>query len=261
MPVFRYRAHRFPALACLLAGLFLPAGVSAADASGHDDTPEQIRVLLVPSQEATLSSQLAARIEAMPVANGGRFRRGDMLVRFNCETTRAMLKKAEAQLKAARLTLKANRQLEKFHSISALKLAISETDVERAQAEVALTHARVNRCEVRAPMQGRVVKWLAKPYESVAKGQPLIEILDDSHLRLQLFIPSRWLLWLKDSTRFTVHIDETGKTYPARVVSLGARVDPVSQTLEVRAEIPGRYPELLAGMSGTAHFDVPSRKP
>jgi len=238
--------------------------VLAAETVTRDKTPEQIRVLLVPRQEATLSSQLAARIEAMPVASGGRFQKGDLLVRFNCDITEARLKKAEAQLKAAQLTLKANRELEKFHSVSTLKLVVSETDVERARAEVALMRAQVKRCFVHAPMQGRVVKWRARPYESVAEGQPLIEILDDSHLRLRLFIPSRWLLWLTGDTRFSVLIDETGKTYPARIVSLGARVDPVSQTLEVRAEIPGDRAELLAGMSGTAHFDVPEdpgRKP
>jgi len=245
------------ALACLLACAF-PLGASrAGEPIASVNAPGEIRVLLVPRQEATLSSQLAARIESMPVASGGRFHKGDLLVRFNCEITRARLKKAEAQLKATQLTLNANRKLEKFHSISALKLAVSETDVARAQAEAALTRAQVNRCLVRAPMRGRVVKWRAKPFESVAEGQPLIEILDDSRLRLQLFVPSRWLLWLAEGTVFTVHIDETGKTYRARVVALGARVDPVSQTLEVRAEIVGRHHELLAGMSGAARFDVP----
>jgi hypothetical protein len=34
-------------------------------------------------------------------------------------------------------------------------------------------------------------------------------------------------------------------------------VDPVSQTLEIEAEVDGTYQNLLAGMSGVAHFNVP----
>ena len=47
-----------------------------------------------------------------------------------------------------------------------------------------------------------------------------------------------------------IAIDETGKTYPAKVQRLGARVDPVSQSIKVMAAIDGRYAELMSGMSG-----------
>jgi hypothetical protein len=49
---------------------------------------------------------------------------------------------------------------------------------------------------------------------------------------------------------FRVQIDETRKAYPARFIRLGARVDPVSQSIKVVAAINGKYPELMAGMSG-----------
>jgi hypothetical protein len=45
-------------------------------------------------------------------------------------------------------------------------------------------------------------------------------------------------------------VDETGKTYGAQVSRLGARVDPVSQSIKVTAVIEGRPAELMAGMSG-----------
>ncbi len=241
-----------------VALLLLLAAASRAAVAGETPDGGQIRVLLVPQQEATLSSQIAARIDAMPVATGGRFRKGAPLVRFNCAIKRAKLKKAKAQLKAASMTLQANQRLRKFNSVSALQLAVSETEVDKARADVALAQAETRRCTILAPMPGRVVKRLAKPFESVAEGQPLLEILDDSALKLQLFVPSRWLVWLAGSTPFTVTIDETGKDYPATVTSLGARVDPVSQTLEISGRISGRHPELLAGMSGTAHFRVPA---
>jgi hypothetical protein len=55
-----------------------------------------------------------------------------------------------------------------------------------------------------------------------------------------------------------VQIDETRKTYPAKFIRIGARVDPVSQSVKVAAAISGRFPELMAGMSGKVLVSPPA---
>lgn len=54
-----------------------------------------------------------------------------------------------------------------------------------------------------------------------------------------------------------MQIDETGKTYPAKFIRIGARVDPVSQSVKVAAAIDGRFPDLMAGMSGRVQVRQP----
>ena len=61
---------------------------------------------------------------------------------------------------------------------------------------------------------------------------------------------------MKPVVAFDVAIDETGTAYEARVLAMNSRIDPVSQTIEIEASIVKHHPELLAGMSGTAHFVV-----
>jgi RND family efflux transporter MFP subunit len=219
---------------------------------------QPIRALLTPLVESTLSSQIAGRIEKVNVQNGERFNAGDNLVQFDCTIQKARLQKARAELHATRKKHEANLQLKEYNSVGDLDVAMSAADVEKARAEFALVNAQVGMCTVKAPFNGRVVKRIAKPYESVNQGEPLIEILDDSELKVELYVPSRWLQWLTPETEFTVHIDETGKIYPARMTSLGARVDAVSQSIEITATITGKHPELLAGMSGDARFQVPA---
>jgi multidrug resistance efflux pump len=141
-----------------------------------------------------------------------------------------------------------------------MEVAVSAAEVDKFRAVVSLEAARSRMCKIDAPFNGRVIKRIARPFESVSQGQPLIEILDDSQLKVELYVPSRWLLWLKPDTRFTIHIDETGKTYPAHLSIIGARVDAVSQSIEITAEIEGDHPELLAGMSGEARFNIPEQQ-
>lgn len=218
--------------------------------------PPTVRVLLIPFVETTLSGEIPAQIRRIRVDIGERFKSGQELVVFDCEMYKAQLQKAKAEQKEARKIFEVNKRLDALQSVSELEMAVSAARMEKAGAEIALRKAQVKKCVIKAPFSGRVVKRKANPFEYVSPGQPLLEVID-AHLSLQVLIPSRWLKWVKKKTRFTVHIDETGKDYTARITALGARVDPVSQTLEIRAKIDGKHRELLAGMSGTAHFDVP----
>ena len=76
-------------------------------------------------------------------------------------------------------------------------------------------------------------------------------------LELEFLVPSRWLMWLRVGGAFKVTIDETRKTYPAKFIRIGARVDPVSQSVKVVAAIDGRFPELVSGMSGRVQVASP----
>lgn len=84
----------------------------------------------------------------------------------------------------------------------------------------------------------------------VQQGNELLEIIGSGPLQLEFIAPSAWQPQLKPGAAFAVRIDETGKSYDAQLVRVGARVDPVSQSIKITAAITGSHPELMAGMSG-----------
>lgn len=218
----------------------------------------EARALVAAERQATLSAQLAARIEAIPVDVGDRFQRSAPLVVFDCKLEKAERAKLLMGLEAAREIHAANRRLMEFKSISEVEAAVSGAREKEARAQVAVAEARIALCVIAAPFDGRVVKRLANPHEYVTPGQPVLEILEDRALRLELLVPSLWGAWLKRGAPFTVRIEETGRAYAARVRSFGARIDPVSQTLEVWADLDSAHDDLLSGMSGVARFDKPT---
>ena len=116
----------------------------------------------------------------------------------------------------------------------------------------------LTKCVIAAPFSGRVAEQKAREQQYVQPGQPLLEIIDDSVLELEFIVPSRWLAWLKPGHVFRVAIDETGKSFPAKVQRIGARVDPVSQSVKLVAAIDGKFPELMAGMSGRVTMIPPA---
>jgi RND family efflux transporter MFP subunit len=249
---------KFP-FAVVVAGLALPVlAQNFQPAAGSDAGKDgRIRVQFVAREKADLSSEIAANISSLPFREGDTFKAGQTLVGFDCALYKASLAKAEASAEAARQTLKVNRRLAELNSIGNLQVDQAAAKEKEAEAEATAMRVTVAKCTLRAPFSGRVAKLDVDAHEYVAPGKPLMEILDTRHLELQMIVPSRWLSWLKKGSPLSVRVDELGRDYPARVIRLGARIDPVSQTISVAARVDGDHPELLPGMSGWASMKAP----
>lgn len=229
-----------------------------ADAPSALDSRE-IRAQLAPRRFTTLAAEIGAKINSLPVIEGGRFKAGQTLVQFDCVLQRAQLDKARASLDSADNTLRANKRLAELNSVGQVELQNSEAEVQKARAEVAINAAVLAKCNIAAPFAGRVAEQKVREQQFVQPGQALLDILDDSTLQLEFIVPSKWLAWVRLGSRFQVRIDETGISYPAKVLGIGARVDPVSQSVKLTAMIDGKFGELVAGMSGRVDM-VPAGK-
>ncbi len=211
---------------------------------------QEIRAQLLPRRFTTLAAEIGAKINLLPVAEGGRFEEGQVLVGFDCALPEAMLQKAVAELRAAERVHKANSRLSELNSIGEIEVAQSATAVAKFTAEVTAQQVILSKCAVTAPFSGRIAEQMVREQQYVQPGQSMLDILDDSSLELEFLVPSSWLIWLKVGQALEVEIDETAKSYPARFARIGARVDPVSQSIKVAATIDGDFSELIAGMSG-----------
>jgi membrane fusion protein, multidrug efflux system len=241
-------------LACLAMALCSTAAVAqkseqAGSPAAAGGTTE-VHAQLVSLHTAVLSSEMAGRIDGMATRVGDHFKKGDVLVSFDCAVPRAQLARAQAVVTQVERTYEINRRNVTQKPTGQLELDIAAADVLKAKADLTAAEAVASKCSVTAPFAGVTVERKARPFEYATPGQPLLDVLDDRALEVELTAPSRWLSWLKPGASFQVRIDDTGKTYPAKVTRLGGRVDPASQSLKVMGEITADAPELMPGMSG-----------
>ncbi len=220
------------------------------------EDPDAIRVLLSPEMETTLVSQMVGRISNLPVQMGSRVTKGKLVVAFDCSESSARLNMARAEYASANETLDAKKRLRGLGAAGDVEVSLASADAEKARATIALAQAQLTQCSAVAPFSGHVVKLHVKPHQGVNIGTPLMDIISDGPLKLRLNVPSRWLRQISVGTRFEVSINETGRTYPAKVTLINARVDAVAQTIELEARMDKVEPGLLAGMSGVARFKV-----
>jgi len=247
----------FVLIGLLCAGLLSGQATNTAHAQSAIERQE-IRGQLIPLQYTTLASEVSAIISSISVQEGGSFRSGQVLIALDCSLQEAQLQKAQAQERSAQSVASANLRLDELNSVGKLELDLSQAELDKAQAEVAFNQALLSKCEIRAPFSGRIADQLVRAKQFVQVGDPLLDILDDSNLELEFIVPSRWLSWMTKDFAFEVMIDETGKSYASKLNRIGARVDPVSQSVKVSASFEGQHPELIAGMSGTVLLSVPT---
>ena len=246
------------ALVCLSSVLMLSPAANSQSEDNNADL-NNIRGLVKPVTSATLSSEIMGRVIKLPFKLGDSFNKGQTLVKFDCSLHNAELAAAKAELQAEKKKHENNQQLLALNAISNIEVDISATTVEKAAAEKQIASVRVQRCTIRAPYDGRVIETSVHAHESVGPDQPLLSILNDKQLEIELIVPSNWLTWLQRGTPFRFTIDETGGDYQAKVSQLGASVDPVSQTIRVKGVFVSNTGNVLSGMSGTASFKTTGR--
>lgn len=247
------------AIGVLFAGTAAAQTANMAPAAKPQAADQQgIRVLLSPSVETALVSPIAGRITQVNVSLGQAVSKGKVLVSFDCEEQRARARMADAELASAQASHEAKLRLQGLDQAGEVEVSLAASAVERARAQLSLTKAQLSQCTVSAPFSGRAAKVAVKPHQGVNQGQPLVDLVGDGPLKLRLNAPAKWTSWLKPGTPFDVLIDETNQTYKAKVTAINARIDAVSQSIELEATITVVAPELLPGMSGTAKFSPPS---
>ncbi|MBF0097313.1 MAG: efflux RND transporter periplasmic adaptor subunit [Magnetococcales bacterium] len=244
-----------------LGALFLSGGPVQAAELPTALQANTLRAQILPRQYTTMSSELPARLEKLPLEEGARFKNGDLLASLDCSLQRAQLEKARAALTAADKLREVNSKLLQLKSVGELEVVTSGAEAAKARAEVAVMTATVAKCAISAPFSGRIVEWKARPHQFVQAGQALLELLDDSILEVEFIAPSRWLQQIKPGSPFTLHVDETGQAHAAKIIRIGAKVDAVSQSIKISGQFLQAVPGLLAGMSGRVVMDLPAAAP
>lgn len=213
-----------------------------------------ISVLVTSGDETTLSSQMAGKIRKVNYGLGDNVAAKAVILEFDCEEQDAQLQSAEAEYRGARETHLTKLRLQALGAAGELEVTVAASAADKAKGQVAVRESQMAYCKVVAPFTGRLVKLKVKLAESVQLGQPLLDLVNPGSLKAQLYVPAAWLGWIRPGSQFSVKTAQDGKTYRARVSKLNARVEGVSQSLELEARFEGSTQGLLPGMVGTAVF-------
>ncbi|HHI81925.1 MAG TPA: HlyD family efflux transporter periplasmic adaptor subunit, partial [Rhizobiales bacterium] len=155
--------------------------------------PVTTRGVVVARDEAVISVSISARIRRLPFRQGESFRRGDVLVAFDCKGLMAELAARQAVYEGRREKVQADRRLKKYQAIGSSELAISKAAMDEARARRDAQGVLVKQCIIKAPYDGRVVYRKVNEHERPQAGQPLLKVVNTSAVEVDMIVPSKWL--------------------------------------------------------------------
>jgi membrane fusion protein, multidrug efflux system len=208
------------------------------------------RGLVKAKSRAVLASEIGAVVNKTPLRAGDSFKKGDLLIGFDCRLLKNQKDKVAAQVKASKAQLENAKDLEKMRSIGKLDVTIARAEYDKDKSELKIASLNVERCSVEAPFDGKVVRLLVNRYESVDLRRNLIEIASSSELEIEIIAPASWLNRVEKGQKTKMLVDELQAEIDLEIVAVGGAVDPVSQTILIRCKVINQPPSLLPGMSG-----------
>ena len=235
---------------------FMLALTNATVFAFEDKQPpnRKIHAVITSETTATISSPMAGYITELHVKDGGYFKKDDLLVSFDCRIFNAELKKSQAEVKMARINKQSYQRLSKLGSASDMQVVESVAKYDSAIADEKIAEKHVSDCHIRAPFDGQVTELFIHQHETIQLHEKMINVLSNSAVEVRILVPSHWLAWIKIGTPFKLYINETNKSYPAKVKRIIHHVDAVSRSVKLIGEIDGQFKDLKSGMSGDAVF-------
>ncbi len=272
--------------ALLVAVGALAAGCSQSDARAADARAQEpiakialVEVALAPAprlltltgtvmakESSDVTATVQGKVLTVLVDRGSRVKFGDPLLRLDAsnaalsaQSIRAQLGAAQAQEQLARDECKRSQQLLDKGAITRSQYEREMTSCTAAAQTVAATRAQLQLASksiadgiVRAPFEGVITNRMISPGEWVGPGVPLVTLVDDSPLHVDLSVPEAWVPKVKEQQDVVVEaIAYPGQRYAARITRVGSEIGRMNRALIVEAELVPGSP-LVPGMFAEA---------
>lgn len=215
-----------------------------------------VETVLVPHQEKVISSPRDGKISNIYFKNGDSFKRGDVLLEYDCRDLLAEARIAQEERRVTGGRRMKSERLFRLDIISDIDYLGLTAEANQARFRESLFDVRMDTCRIVAPFNGRITDRLSNPGEYTRTDRVLLQIASDEPLQAEFLIPSKWLRYVDVGAPLEIIVNETGRSYRATISRIYGEVDPVSQSIQVVAALAPYQDPLLPGMSGVATLDV-----
>lgn len=201
------------------------------------------------NESVTITAKVSDTISRIAFDSGQRVEVGQILVEQTDREEAASLNEARATLREAQ------QEHERFQDLAERGIAPTQrsqetqAELDRASARVRAVEARMADRIIRAPFAGRVGLRNVSPGELVGPGDVIATLDDDTVIKLDFTIPERFFSAVETGLEIRAQSDAyPGAVFNGSITEVESRIDPVTRSVTVRAEIANEDGRLRPGM-------------
>lgn len=230
---------------------------------------------LVAPNTAIVRAKGGGVLMALAAPEGSRVKAGQSLGSLDLEDMRqrvveraASVEAARAQAEQAQRSFVANEGLAKQNFIATTALDSSRASMDAAKAQHAAAQAQLQTMQVQlrqasltSPISGWVAKRHAVPGEKLQAEQPVLTVVDLSHLELAGLVGTHEVARLQPGMTATVRIEGVPEPVTAKIARISPQAEPGSRSIGVTLAMDNPGERLRAGQYAVARVQLDDPAP
>lgn len=227
-----------------------PLRVGTYVAESREDINSGIYVGVIEEEvSAALSFPVAGTVIALPVEEGTRVRKGQLLAELDSTSACQTYEAAKATLEQARDASLRLQQLYDAESLPEIQWVEAQTRLQQAESAFGIADKNLKDCRLYAPFDGVVGQKRAAVGETALPGAPVLTLLGIGQVKVRFSVPELEIASIGADSRIRVIIPASGDSvHVAGGIEKGAVANPAAHTYDVRATLDNRDETLLPGM-------------
>ncbi len=221
------------------------------------------------TQEIDLAFRVGGPLITRPVDVGDMVEEGDVVARIdprdfevNLRNTEAQLAESQAALERAESDFRRQRNIFKQDPGATSQTAVDRAreardravaNVDSLEASVTTARDQLDDTHLRAPFEGTVVATYVENFQNVRQKQPVVRILDTSHIEMVVNIPENMISLASLVKTVLLQYDAfPGREFEGKIKEIGREATQTTRTFPVTLIM--EQPEdikILPGMAGT----------
>lgn len=201
------------------------------------------------NEQVFITSKYSDLVDEVLFQDGETVQKGDILVRLNSKEEGAKVKELQANLAESVAQLNRFQDLYKQKATSQSLVDQQEAKTKAISAQLLSAKIKLAEFTIKAPFSGMLGFREISLGALINVGDVITSLDDLSTIKVDFSIPERYLTTVSIGQRIeATNTAYKEKVFIGKISSIDARIDSVTRTLKVRAEIPNADHKLRAGM-------------
>lgn len=226
-----------------------PIRVKTEIASNGSLENARVYVGLVEEREGTaVSFTNMGTVKRMPVNEGQRVVKGQLIAEMDDTQARNLLQGAEAQMEQADDAYERYKMLHDNGSLPEVQWVEIQSKVAQARSQLEVAKKNLADCHLEAPVSGVVGRKLIGIGETALPSQTVVSILDISTVKVKVAIPESEISGIGANTPTTIKVEAVGGSFQGGYIEKGVQADALTHTYDIRINVNNKEQKLLPGM-------------
>lgn len=207
----------------------------------------------------SIASRLSGYIGNIAVREGDSVKQGDALFRVDPVDVNQAVNQARADLRDASADLERYQSLLKENAVSKQQFDKVQLRFTLAKSKLAQAENQLQYAEVKAPVDGTVVKKLLNTGDLASPGAAVLILENAQQLSVETHVSERFIAAIHEGDEASVELASLREPLKAVIRQVVPAADPLTHQFLVKLSLP-ETPEVLPGMFAEVRFAIGSRK-